>query len=308
MWVIDFPRKRLDARQANSLLRFLPVAPKGKVKQGVATPTTDRLSRPDPEKPPEVQKRDPLAYIAPSIRGLAVPVETLRLDPANTRKHPERNRDAVRRSLTRFGQMRPVVVHDGIVIAGNCTVEETIRLGRSHVAAIDARHLTLEEAQAYAIADNKTAELADWDFQQLAAVIASIQDQELRLATGFSDFEIEPLLKAAFAAQKDEAKGLKQPAPTKLELVFLGDAAAVVAAAAHAALDLAILPADRTEFGVELICRDFLNSEEVEAEDDVKTQAARIALRRAMLPEDQVNAGIALLCATYLERHRRKAN
>jgi hypothetical protein len=59
-------------------------------------------------------------------RGLEVErveVSTLLNDPANVRKHNERNLESIKASLARFGQQKPIVVgRDGVVIAGNGTL------------------------------------------------------------------------------------------------------------------------------------------------------------------------------------------
>ena len=50
----------------------------------------------------------------------SVPLSTLSFDPANLRKHGRRNLDAIKASLRRFGQQKPIVVDaKGIVLAGN---------------------------------------------------------------------------------------------------------------------------------------------------------------------------------------------
>jgi ParB-like nuclease domain len=66
---------------------------------------------------------DPLLE-RPSANTLAikrVPIDSLHLDPANARLHPETNLDAITASLKRFGQAEPLVVQAGTsrVIAGN---------------------------------------------------------------------------------------------------------------------------------------------------------------------------------------------
>lgn len=60
-----------------------------------------------------------------------VTVASLLFDPANVRKHGERNLDAIKASLARFGQQKPIVVDgDGIVRAGNGTLIAAEQLGR----------------------------------------------------------------------------------------------------------------------------------------------------------------------------------
>lgn len=93
----------------------------------------------------------------------SVPVGSLVLDPTNARKHDEKNLEAIKGSLAKFGQQKPIVVtSDNVVIAGNGTLEAAKALGWEK---IDIHRTVLKgaEAMAYALADNKTAELAAWD-------------------------------------------------------------------------------------------------------------------------------------------------
>ena len=52
--------------------------------------------------------------ITPNLQGLAVPIESLALDPENARTHNDRNLEAIKRSLQAFGQLKPIVVRDGV--------------------------------------------------------------------------------------------------------------------------------------------------------------------------------------------------
>jgi site-specific DNA-methyltransferase (adenine-specific) len=128
-----------------------------------------------------------------------VPVDSLTFDPANVRKHPEANLAAIKASLTRFGQQKPIVVDaKGVVVAGNGTLAAAKAMGWRTVKAIRT-NLAGAEATAFAIADNRTAELAEWDeaalHQQLAAI--AIDDEELLAATGFDEKELAKLAAAA---------------------------------------------------------------------------------------------------------------
>ena len=89
-----------------------------------------------------------------------VALESLHTDPANARSHNERNLDVIRGSLARFGQRKPIVVdRRGRILAGNGTYDAARALGWQE---IDIVRTDLEglEATAYAIADNRSAELA----------------------------------------------------------------------------------------------------------------------------------------------------
>ena len=122
-----------------------------------------------------------------------VTIASLLFDPANVRKHGERNLDAIKASLARFGQQKPIVVDaDGIVRAGNGTLMAAKALGWDEIEIVRT-NLRGSEATAYAIADNRTAELAEWDEGALAEQLAALQidDEALAAATGFDASEIE---------------------------------------------------------------------------------------------------------------------
>jgi DNA modification methylase len=112
-----------------------------------------------------------------------VKIDTLTLDPANVRRHPAKNLDTIKASLTRFGQQRPVLVNaKGIIIAGNGTVMAAKALGWDHINIVRTE-LDGSEATAYAIADNRTAELAEWDDSALAQQLAALQIDAKEIAS-----------------------------------------------------------------------------------------------------------------------------
>lgn len=102
----------------------------------------------------------------------------LTLDPGNARKHGRQNLDAIKSSLATFGQRRPLVVMaDMTVIAGNGTLTAMRELGWTECAiTITPADWTAEQAKAYALADNRTAELAEWDNTQLATTLAQLDE------------------------------------------------------------------------------------------------------------------------------------
>lgn len=124
------------------------------------------------------------------------PISTLTMDPANVRKHSERNLESIRASLNRFGQQKPIVVNkDGVILAGNGTYAAAKSLGWKEIQVVRT-DLNGADAVAYAIADNRTAELAEWDGAALAETLAALQNDEEydHLVTGFTDAEIEALV------------------------------------------------------------------------------------------------------------------
>jgi len=123
-------------------------------------------------------------------------IASLMLDPANVRTHDSKNLEAIKASLARFGQQKPIVVDGkGIIVAGNGTMMAAKMLNWSSVEIVRT-NLEGAEAIAYAIADNRTAELAGWDEAALAQQLAALQinDEELANIAGFTDAEIEAMI------------------------------------------------------------------------------------------------------------------
>ena len=116
----------------------------------------------------------------------SVPIDSIYPDPANARRHPQRNLDAITSSLARFGQQKPIVVDaKNVVRAGNGTLAAARALGWTHVRIVRSELIGVE-ASAFAIADNRSAELAEWDPDVLSAALADPQLGDV----GFSEEEI----------------------------------------------------------------------------------------------------------------------
>lgn len=127
-----------------------------------------------------------------------ISVADLSLDPSNVRKHSRRNLDAIKASLRKFGQQKPIVVDaKGIVLAGNGTLTAAKELGWTEIQIVRTE-LEGVEATAFAIADNRTAELAEWEEDKLAQVLQSlkVEDADLLAATGYDAAEVDKMSKA----------------------------------------------------------------------------------------------------------------
>lgn len=130
-----------------------------------------------------------------SLEPLLVEIGSIFRDPANVRRHGERNLGSIKASLKRFGQQRPILVDDdGIIRAGNGTHEAAESIGWTHIAAVRSS-LKGSEATAYAIADNRTAELAEWDDLGLAEQLRALQSEDFDLEpVGYTEEEIDRLV------------------------------------------------------------------------------------------------------------------
>jgi ParB-like chromosome segregation protein Spo0J len=135
-------------------------------------------------------------YIIPELRQHAVELDKLKLDPANANTHPEKNLRAIMDSLSAFGQRQVVLARKGtgVVIAGNGRLMAARALGWTHIACafVDDDDIT---AVRYAIADNRTSELSEWDNDVLSMLLGTIKEDLGTLdGTGFDDGDLKMLL------------------------------------------------------------------------------------------------------------------
>lgn len=123
-----------------------------------------------------------------------VPISKLTPDPNNVRTHDAKNLDAIRRSLELFGQRKPIVTakaNDGslVVIAGNGTLEAAKSLGWTKIGIVQVPDdWDADKAKAYAIADNRTAELADWNHTALTEALIDLD----AVGYGVKDLGFDP--------------------------------------------------------------------------------------------------------------------
>jgi ParB-like chromosome segregation protein Spo0J len=129
----------------------------------------------------------------------SVAIDSLSADPANARKHGPRNLETIAASLRRFGQQKPIVIDShGVVRAGNGQLAAAKALGWTDIRVVRS-DLPPMELTAFAIADNRTAELAEWDAEVLAGLLSNLELGEV----GFTDDEIKGFADADGEDQDD---------------------------------------------------------------------------------------------------------
>ena len=115
-------------------------------------------------------------------------------------KNPRRNDKAVAavaKSIQEFGFRQPLVVDSaGVIVVGHTRYKAALKLGLATVPVHVAADLTPQQARAYRLADNRTAETADWDVDLLPIELGELRDDgfDLKLL-GFTDKELAERLK-----------------------------------------------------------------------------------------------------------------
>jgi DNA modification methylase len=123
-----------------------------------------------------------LSYIAGPLRLLAEPLEGILPDPENARTHDEDNLRAIVASLRQFGQRKPIVVNrtTKYIEAGNGTYDAARRISWTHLAVVWVED-DPASARGFSLADNRAAELADWDQLKLESLLAATADDSPEL-------------------------------------------------------------------------------------------------------------------------------
>lgn len=93
-------------------------------------------------------------------------------------KNPRKNEkavDAVAQSIQQFGFKVPIVITaEGEIVAGHTRVLAARKLGLEAVPAVIASDLTPQQIKAFRIADNRSAEIAEWDYSLLDAELKDL--------------------------------------------------------------------------------------------------------------------------------------
>lgn len=109
----------------------------------------------------------------------------------NAKKHTSADVEAIKASIKELGGFNDPIGIWGdrnIIVEGHGRQIAALELGLEKVPCIRLDHLTDEQRRAYALAHNKTQEIADYDFSILGEELA-----ELELDFDMSDFGFEPV-------------------------------------------------------------------------------------------------------------------
>lgn len=132
-----------------------------------------------------------------TVKNHIVTLDNYRPHPANYNRHSDAQLAKLQASLSKFGQVRSIVVWREYIIAGHGLTEAAKRLGWKSLRA-DVLDSAISEsvALAYLVADNELARQSDPDQAALAAILDQVKqaDAELLTAAGFSEQELSELL------------------------------------------------------------------------------------------------------------------
>jgi len=161
------------------------------------------------------------------MRTKQLRVSDLKHDMNNVRKHNVKNIRAIQNSLEAFGQQKPIVIDkNSIVVAGNGTLEAAKNLGWEKISVV-VTELSQKNIKAYAIGDNRSGELAEWDVDKLNTQLFELNDIDFNVETiGFTVKDIDVAAHNRSIGYEDESGKTEDDIPELEENIFgvrLGD-------------------------------------------------------------------------------------
>jgi DNA modification methylase len=200
-------------------------------RKGGGTNHTDNASprKPTKSSPSAERKAGSAAIVPPALSVERIPIDRLKANPNNPRVN-EPAVDAVARSIQAYGFNNPIITDGELnMAAGHTRLKAARKLGLTEVPVIRVPGLVGSKFTGYAIADNKTAEIADWDPALLNKIVAELNaDADFDLTSlGFDDMELTKILDWDYQDDEeraDEAPPLPSVATAKPgDLWLLGD-------------------------------------------------------------------------------------
>ena len=142
-----------------------------------------------------------------------ISVEEIRININNPRTNDMAIQYVVA-SIKKSGYITPIIIdEDNMILAGHTRYKALLQLGfREIPVVIKIYGLTKEQKDYYIIADNKTNELASWDWEKLGTF-----DEDMLKDIGFSSSEMDKIIRGAFGDPDDI------PEPALKTEIKLGD-------------------------------------------------------------------------------------
>ena len=136
-----------------------------------------------------------------------IEVEKLQANPKELRIHKPKKIAQLAKSIQKTGIFIPIVINNGVIVAGNARYIAGKSLGIKSIPAIDASNLSEEELRAYAIADNKFTIDAEWNLPVLQVELAELRAINFNFElTNFEIPEIDCIIQSSDSKKEKETE------------------------------------------------------------------------------------------------------
>jgi DNA modification methylase len=153
----------------------------------------------DDEEAPATERQD-LDVRIKATKIECVPLGQLKPNPRNAKKHSDRQIALLAENYERFGVTQPIVVDENdTIICGHARLEAAKKAKLAHLPVVRLPDLTDPQKRALGIADNKLAEIGDWDLEILYEELSFLFDPTTELdfdprVIGFQTVELDQIL------------------------------------------------------------------------------------------------------------------
>ena len=126
------------------------------------------------------------------------PLAELKPSPRNARTHSKKQIHQIAGSIVTFDFVTPILIdRSDEIVSGHGRFEAAKLLEMSEVPTICLDHLDAEQIRAFALADNRLAELAGWDDELLKIELSHLIEIDFDVdVTGFETGQVELILSA----------------------------------------------------------------------------------------------------------------
>jgi DNA modification methylase len=147
---------------------------------------------------------------------------SLKPNPRNARTHSNKQIAQIAASIERFGFLVPIVVDDdNLIAAGHGRWAAAVHLGLVEVPVVRARFLTDADRRAFALAENRIAELSGWNDKMLGEELSILFEGGYDLEiTGFTTADLDFALPDP---PGEEPEAVELPDPDTIAITRPGD-------------------------------------------------------------------------------------
>ncbi|NNC38724.1 MAG: ParB N-terminal domain-containing protein [Hyphomonadaceae bacterium] len=143
-----------------------------------------------------------------------ITIKDVRAFDNQARKHSPEQIKKIATSIETFGFLIPILIdEDNKVICGHGRIKALEFLGQDKVWAIRANHLSEDQKRAYVLADNRLAELGEWDEDALEIEIKHLLDADLDFEIGVIGFETAEIDLIIARSETSESTNQDPPVP-----------------------------------------------------------------------------------------------
>ena len=123
------------------------------------------------------------------------PVEKLQVWEMNPRKNDEAS-EKLSGMIQEYGFINPIIIdQNGVIRAGHTRLKAAKKLDKKTVPVLIHNFENEAQAIGFAIADNKSSEWAEWDFEQLEELMKELEGQKFSLEnTGFDETQLDGIM------------------------------------------------------------------------------------------------------------------